>query len=114
MNELNACLFDMLSLQSDEGKSPPDRDLFVTAGEVSPDVAGTDYVDALAKRAGVVPAPHAPLRFLISTIQNPWITATAGGNVIPRLMDALDKAMREAIAEIVARHDLDPFVPPKS
>jgi hypothetical protein len=29
-------------------------------------------------------------------------------------MDALDKAMREAIAEIVARHDLDPFVPPKS
>jgi glutamate/tyrosine decarboxylase-like PLP-dependent enzyme len=114
MNELNARLFDMLSLQSDEGKSPPDRDLFVTAGEVSPDVAGTDYVDALAKRAGVVPAPHAPLRFLISTIQNPWITATAGGNVIPRLMDALDKAMREAIAEIVARHDLDPFVPPKS
>jgi glutamate/tyrosine decarboxylase-like PLP-dependent enzyme len=113
MNELNALVFDMLSLQTDEGNSPPDRDLFVTAGEFDPHVAGAGFVDAFAERAGVHATPGMPLRFLISTIQNPWITASAEGNVIPRLMDALDAALRRAVAEIVSRHDLDPFVPPK-
>jgi glutamate/tyrosine decarboxylase-like PLP-dependent enzyme len=114
MNELNALVFDMLSLQTDEGKSPPDRDLFVTAGEFDPQIGGHDFVDALASRAGIAPVHGMPLRFLISTIQNPWITASSKGNVIPRLMDALDTALRKATAEITARHDLDPFVPPKS
>lgn len=113
MNELNAGVYDRLSLQEDEEKSPPRRPLFVTESVFDPAVTGPTFVGDIASRAGITSDSPVPLRYLISTTQNPWITATAEGNMIGKLMEALDEALREATAEVITRHGLDPFVPPK-
>ncbi len=106
MNELNDLIYHRLSLESDEGKRPPDRPMFVTASAYDPCVTGQDFVDAFAQRAGLKAAPGVPLRFLISTMQNPWITATSQGSMIPELMRVLDRTLREAVAEVIDRHGL--------
>jgi len=113
MNELNAAVYERLSLQTDEEKSPPQRPLFVTASAFDPAVTGPDFVGDIARRCGIKAEAPITMRHLISTTQNPWITATSTGNIIGKLMDALDQAIREATARIVERNGLNPFVPPK-
>lgn len=113
MNEVNRAVYRRLSLDVDEGKSPPDRPMFVTESSYAPGITGAGFVADLAARAGVDPGPDQPLRFLISTIQNPWITATAKGSMIPVLTTVLDTALRAAVDEVIARHGLTPHSPAK-
>lgn len=109
MNELNRAIYQRLSLDRDEGKSPPIRPMFVTESSYACHPENLEFLAALAKRSGVDPKPETPLRFLISTIQNPWITATAKGSMIPELMGVLETTFRAAVDEVTQRHGLLPF-----
>ena len=104
MNAYNRLLFEKMSLQRDEQRETPERALFVTASAFTRDLYGADFVGTFAARAGLSGAVPARLDFLISTMQNPWITATAGkregGNIIPDLIEALRRSAREAAGEI--------------
>lgn len=90
MNAFNKHLFDAMSIQTaTRDDAPPSQNFFVTSSQFPPDLYGRAFTDQFARRAGVDPIPHEPIRFLISTMQNPFVTATAAGNFLPDLMDAL-------------------------
>jgi glutamate/tyrosine decarboxylase-like PLP-dependent enzyme len=101
---LQRAVFARLSVESaaEEGRIP-DCPLIVTASEMDPSAYGQAYVDATARRAGLRPEPGRPLRYLISTIQDPFLTDTAEGNFIPTLMEALRGAVLEACEEVQGR-----------
>lgn len=100
MNDLNEAIFHALSLEEVKPDQLPDKPMFVTASEFSADGYGPDFIKRFAARAGVTPAPGLGIRFLISTQQNPFMTATADGSFIPRLMEILHKTATQAAAAI--------------
>ena len=110
MNELNNDIFRALSLQPNEtGKLPTVR-LFVTASSFDPGVYGKELTRSFAQRAGVIlqaKDENTPIRFLISTTQNPWLSTTIEENemldiVIGELRDAVDAAAES----LMKRHDI--------
>ncbi|SFA51839.1 Pyridoxal-dependent decarboxylase conserved domain-containing protein [Paracoccus halophilus] len=106
MNRLNEAIFHALSLERVVPGELPDKPMFVTASEFTADTYGQDFIDRFAARAGVVAPPGMGVRFLISTQQNPFLTATAEGDFIPRLMQILDATARDAAARICDEHGL--------
>jgi hypothetical protein len=109
MNELNDRLFRRMSLETNDDKHQEQRPLYVTASEYDPAGMGQDFVDALAARAQVTPEPGQSLAYLISTIQNPWVTQTSKGSMLPKLMQELDAVIRQEVHAVVHRHGLTPF-----
>jgi glutamate/tyrosine decarboxylase-like PLP-dependent enzyme len=107
MNELNDLIFRALSVETVEADGPPTVPMIVTASAHDPAVWGQDAVDSFARRAGLDPTPGAPIKHLISTMQNPWVTATSAGNMIPTLMQVLDKTIRDAARAVIERHGLE-------
>lgn len=100
MNRLNEAIFHALSLEEAKPDQLPDKPMFVTASEFDADGYGQDFIERFAARAGVNPVPGEGVRFLISTQQNPFMTATADGNFIPRLMRILHETATQAAAAI--------------
>lgn len=89
MNQLNDAVFRALSLEEAPRCGPPPKPMYVTASEFDPNTYGQEFVDHFAARAGVTAQAGMGVKFLISTQQNPFMTATKDGDVIPMLIDIL-------------------------
>ena len=108
MNEMNDLMFRAMSLspQAIERGGVPDIDLIVTASAFERHPYGDAFVAHFAQRAGVRYDPAQPLRFLISTTQNPWLTATSDGNFVGTLMEVLRKQANAAARQVMHRHGI--------
>ena len=109
MNRLNDAVFRALSLEDAPQSGPPPKPMFVTASEFDPAVYGQPFVDHFARRAGVRPQPGMGVKFLISTQQNPFMTATTDGDFIPRLIAILRETALTAAEGICAATGQDPW-----
>ncbi len=114
MNELNKMIFDSCSIQENPNYHVPIQRLFLTEHSFSPKMHGQEFCDHFVQRAGATPVAGVNVGFLISTMQNPWISNTARGNFIPNLRDTLRDVVEEAVEKIVHRHGLTPLPPKKS
>jgi hypothetical protein len=105
MNEMNELMFEAMSVQtfSDE---LPQNELIVTASSFDPDIYGQDFVDHFGRRAGIATVPGQGIKFLISTQQNPWLTATTAADFTPTLMTALAGIAEDAAQTVCARNGL--------
>ncbi len=106
MNEMNDEIFRLLSVQTFNGGHVPDNDMFVTSSAFDPAICGQPFVDHFCRRAGVEPTAGNAVAFLISTTQNPWLTATAEGDFIPTLIDVLRETADRAAQFVIKRHGL--------
>jgi glutamate/tyrosine decarboxylase-like PLP-dependent enzyme len=110
MNELNNDIFRALSLQPNEtGKLPTVR-LFVTASSFDPRVYGKELTRSFTSRAGLTledKDEDTPIRFLISTTQNPWLSTTSEENeMLDVVIRELAKAVDAAAEALMKRHGL--------
>lgn len=94
-------VFQQLSVHPSE--SAPEKmeipNLIVTTSEFDPEEYGDDFVATYMKRIGVeVSESDLPtMNFISSTTMCPWLTATAEGNFIPKLIEAF----RAAVAAVL-------------
>lgn len=74
-------------------------ELIITTSEFDPEEYGDDFVATYMKRIGVNSSESElpTMNFISSTTMCPWLTATAEGNFIPKLIDAF----REAIVAVL-------------
>lgn len=108
MNELNDRVFRALSLQTNEGGKIPTVEMFVTASAFDAAQYGDVLVEDFAGRAGVKTEPHTPISFLISTTQNPWLTANSQDiNMITPLIEILRNTVERVAAEIIEENNLE-------
>lgn len=108
MNAFNNALFHRLSIERPEiaGHVPP-QPMFVTSSQFDPASHGAAFMKHFADRAGL-DYSGGPIRYLISTMQNPFLTATAEGNFIKVLMTVYRATIEEVRAELVRSHAPDP------
>ena len=99
LNDLTQAVFTKLSLGTDPGKTP-DTKMFVTSSDLDPTTYGAPIVDDFRRRLGVTGSDGTPIKFLISTTMDPWLTDTATGNFIPTLMQVMRETVLEAIGKI--------------
>lgn len=108
MNAFNNAMFHKLSVEEPgPAGSVPEANMFVTASAYAPGPYGEDFMDHYAARAGVTADEATPIDFLISTMQNPFVTHTKDGNFIPTLMDVMRETIREVRAEFIRVHRLE-------
>jgi len=102
MNALNLRIFEALSVEEVKvAEAPPDLDMLVTSTLIAPRIYGAAFSDTFTKRARLAVCPD-PLRVLISTMQDPWVSDTARGNFLPELMTVLRRTVLEARAGLIA------------
>jgi len=90
MNRLNDAVFHRLSLKTNEAGELPSAEMFVTASTFDPAHYGSTLVDSFCGRAGVEPVQGTAVNFLISTTQNPWLSANTGDDaMLGTLVDIL-------------------------
>ncbi|MEY8099378.1 aspartate aminotransferase family protein [Falsihalocynthiibacter sp. S25ZX9] len=106
MNELNAALFNELSVQEFGGDNVPKAPLFVTSSQFGPSTYGQDFVDHFATRCGVDPVPGMDVKFLTSTQQNPFMTSTADGDLTPMLAKTLKDKAKKLAADLRRKYGL--------
>jgi hypothetical protein len=77
-------------------------DMIITTSDFNPEEYGADFVMTYMKRIGVDPSgPVLPtMHFISSTTMCPWLTATAEGNFIPKLIEAF----RAAVAAVLSKY----------
>jgi hypothetical protein len=109
MNEMNERIFEMLSIREFNGGRVPANPMFVTASAFDPAVYGERFVAHFARRAGVDAPPGLPIKFLISTQQNPWLTSTTAGNFTDEVIKALKGAAIKAADAVIHHNGLEPF-----
>lgn len=98
VNELNARLFNLLSVRPGEDMSKVE--LIVTASEFDPAVYGDAFMNAFCERLGVMPDGTTPIPFLISTVMNPWTSDTPQGSFLTVIEQALRNAVYRALSEM--------------
>lgn len=107
---LNTEIFNRLSLHPDP-KKVRRTPMIVTSSSFDPATYGRPLVDGLKARLGIKGDPRAAVPFLISTTLDPWITDTATGNFIPRIIDILRRTVLAVIGEM--EHGGAPPPPPR-
>ncbi len=101
MNDLNFAVFEALSVEEvNVSGEVPDVDMLVTSTLIAPVVYGPAFCDTFLSRAKVSPGKD-PIRVLISTMQDPWVTDTSKGNFLPELMKVLRRTVLDARATLV-------------
>jgi glutamate/tyrosine decarboxylase-like PLP-dependent enzyme len=96
MNALNAEIFRRMSVQTVAiADAPPRVPMLVTSTLFPPELYGDAFISGFCERARVT-VPEGPVRVLISTMQDPWVSDTARGDFIPTLMDILRTNVLEA------------------
>ena len=110
MNELNALIFSRCSIEH-EGKPGqlPKAEIFVTSSAFDPRVHSHDLMANFAARAHIDLIDNTPIDYLISTMQNPWLSHTENGNFIPHLMAIYRDILLKAVSDIIKRHGLKPI-----
>jgi len=90
-NTLNDRVFRRLSLEY-EGDAWPG--MVITGSEYDPALTGRAIVDSLRRRLGI-DRDDTPMRYLLSTTANPWLTDAKGGrqNMVPLVVGHLRKAI---------------------
>lgn len=109
MNELNMAIFRACSIEENADYEVPGQELILTQAAFDPAVYGQAFCDGFARRLGVAPQDGLPVDYLISTMQNAWITNTSAGNFIPDLIAALRGVVTREIAALIHRHGLTPL-----
>ena len=108
LNEFNKEIFNRLSHQVPEKSGEvPKEPLFVTAAAFDFGAHSPELIQSYCERLKVDPVEGTDVRHLISTMQNPFLTATADGNFIPTLMDILSNTVEEVRAWIIEKYDLE-------
>lgn len=101
MNKLNEGIFNRMSVERVKvADETPDVPMLVTSTLFPPDLYGGAFIDDFCRRAQIE-VPAFPVRVLISTMQDPWVTDTAGGNFIPTLMGILRETVLSVREEIL-------------
>jgi len=112
-NDFNHALFNAMSLQ-EKGKAGevPDVPFFVTEGSFEKAAYGSDVLDSFAARAGLEDHGEAPLNFLISTMQNPFVSEAYQPdgdyqiNFINTLIEVLHAQVAKTRIEFIKQHSL--------
>jgi len=106
MNELNTAIYQALSISTYDGGVVPEQPMFVTSSAFDVPSYGQAFVDAYANRAGLRPTNGTSMSFLISTTQDPWVSATEDGNYIPKVIESFKSTARVAAVEIMKKNRL--------
>ena len=99
MSDLNFALYQKLSFspgETDLEKTP----LVVTASEFDPNVYGADFMENIRVRLGVMGDETLPINFIISTVMNPWLTATTGGSFLNTFAEIMAQTVTELVHDI--------------
>lgn len=107
--ELNLAIFKACSIEENRTCEVPKQTLILTEAAFDPAVYGPAFCDTFALRMGLTPKPDAKIAYLISTMQNAWISNTARGNFIPKLIDALRDVVDREVVALIHRHGLTPM-----
>lgn len=108
MNKFNNAMFHALSVEEPGPRGAvPDANMFVTASAYAPGPYGHAFMEHYASRAGVTYDDKTAIDFLISTMQNPFVTHTADGNFIPTLMDVMRTTIKDVRAKLIRKHGLE-------
>ncbi|UWQ09221.1 pyridoxal phosphate-dependent decarboxylase family protein [Aliiroseovarius crassostreae] len=106
MNALNTAIYQALSISVFDGGTVPKQPMFVTSSAFDVPDYGQDFVDAFGARAGLQPTEGAALSFLISTTQDPWVSATSEGNYLPEVVKSFRKTAQNAALAVMKEHGL--------
>lgn len=109
MNDLNTAIFNDLSISTYDGGTVPTNPMFVTSSSFEVVDYDQGFVDAYGARAGLKPTNGTGIGFLISTTQDPWVSTTAEGNYIPKVIEAFKSTARVAAIKIMEQHGLEPW-----
>jgi glutamate/tyrosine decarboxylase-like PLP-dependent enzyme len=92
-NALNDRVFRRLSLEYEGDEWPG---MMLTSSEYDPKVTGRAFVDRFRESLGVERSDE-PMRYLLSTTANPWLTDADGGtvNMIPVIVEQLRATIDE-------------------
>lgn len=111
MNDLNKAVFDKLSLHPPkDGELPdieeiPKTEMFITGSDLVQHIHGETLIGDFCRRARVDVACDTSVQVLISTTQNPWLSAHSGDqDMIETLIEVLRKTVKETIDEITDCH----------
>ncbi|KJZ17568.1 hypothetical protein TW80_17000 [Loktanella sp. S4079] len=106
MNALNTAIYQTLSISTYDGGVVPEQPMFVTSSAFDVPSYGQEFVNAYAARAGLKPTAGASMSFLISTTQDPWVSATQEGNYIPKVVSSFKEVARVAAIKLMEKNGL--------
>ncbi len=108
-NDFNTAMFRALSIGEYTGGQVPTQPMFVTSSSFEVGDYGQDFVDAFGARLSLAPTDGTGINFLVSTTQDPWVTATEKGNWLPMVLEALKETALAQTKAIVAENGLRPW-----
>ncbi|SIT83939.1 Pyridoxal-dependent decarboxylase conserved domain-containing protein [Yoonia rosea] len=106
MNAVNTAIYKALSISTFNGGTVPKNPMFVTSSAFDVPSYGQSFVDAYGARAGLDHTQGTAISFLISTTQDPWVSATAEGNYLPQVVAAFKTAAKTAVNDVLRLHGL--------
>ena len=99
-NLLNRRIFGRLSSMAYNPDEPRRVPLFVTSSKFDPATYGSLAVGSFKRRLGVRDDGKSPIDVLVTTTMDPWLTDTAQGNFVPKLMAELRQVVREEVLSL--------------
>ena len=108
-NDFNTKIFRALSIGEYTGGTVPTQPMFVTSSSFEVGDYGQDFVDAFGARLSLAPTQGTGISFLVSTTQDPWVTATEKGNWLPMVLEALKETALAQTRLIVEKNGLRPW-----
>ncbi|SDD34979.1 pyridoxal phosphate-dependent decarboxylase family protein [Actinokineospora iranica] len=104
MNKLNSRVFATLSMAPADSITPPNGKpvppMIVTGSTFDPRVYKDEYMGRLRARLGVEDDPSQSIDYIISTTMDPWVTDTAEGNFIPKVVEVLRQTVIDEVKRI--------------
>lgn len=108
-NDFNTAMFQALSIGEFTTGDVPKQPMFVTSSSFEVGDYGQRFVDAFGARLSLAPTNGAGINFLVSTTQDPWVTATEKLNWLPIVLESLKKTALEQTKLIVEKNNLQPW-----
>lgn len=97
-NTLNDRVFRRLSIETTGDQWPP---VILTGSEYDPAVIGRAFVDGFRARLGIRPGSDVPMRFLLTTTANPWLTDAENGT--RTMVPTIARLLRDVIEDEATR-----------
>lgn len=105
-NDFNTAMFQALSIGEYTADVVPAQPMFVTSSSFEVGDYSQGFVNAFGARLSLLPTNGVGINFLVSTTQDPWVTATEKGNWLPMVLEALKATAIEQTKLIVERNGL--------